>query len=182
MYTGMRAGELAQLLVEDFVFDAVIPHLKVRRENKAGEAVKSVKNKNSVRDIPLAEPLLKLGLADFVAERAKFHPRERVFGDFTTGLARNSGGLTKFWSAYLKRVGLWKKGRAVHVWRHTVVDFLRANGLAIEDIAAIVGHGTDLMTEKYGGAHPLARKLATIKRLDFGFDVVGMLNANDQPS
>jgi integrase len=176
MFTGLRAGELSQFLPEDFVFSSEIPHLKVRTEDALGERVKTTKNAASVRDVPLAWPLLELGLAEFVAARAKVNPKARVFREFRPGTqGRKSDGLTKFWSRYLKKFDLWKEGRSTHVWRHTVIACLRANDVPIEDIAAFVGHSRGTVTEGYGGSYPLSRKLKTVTNLDYGFDVVAAL-------
>jgi integrase len=176
MFTGMRAGELAQLLASDFVFDAPIPHVKVQLLDDEGAKTKSAKNQASIRDIPLAPVLLTLGLREFVAAQAKAHPKKRVFFAFRLGTnSRKSEGVTRFWGDFLKANGLWKEGRASHVWRHTVIQCLRANGAAQEDIAALVGHSPGSITGAYGGAYPLNRKLETAKLLDYGFDVAAAL-------
>ena len=176
MHTGLRAGELSQLLPSDFVFDVDIPHLKVQREDADGAKTKFTKTASSIRDVPLHPHLLQLGLREFVTARAKVKPKERVFTEFRLGNnSRQSEGMTRFWGDYLKAAGLWSAGRATHVWRHTVVANLRANGVAEEDIAAWVGHSLGTQTQKYGGAYGLLRKLSTIERLNFGFDVLGAL-------
>lgn len=179
LWTGLRAGELSQLLPADFIIAADIPHLKVRREDEAGNEVKQTKNQASVRDIPLAPILFDLGLAEFVAVRAKRYPKDRLFREFRLGSKdRVSDGMTKFWSDYLKKFDLWKPGRATHVWRHTVVACLRANGVSDEDIGAFVGHKLGTMTSEYGGDHPLSRKAGTVQRLDYGFDVLAALGGS----
>jgi integrase len=158
------------------VLDGDLPHLKVRAEDASGQRVKTTKNAASVRDVPLAEPLLQLGLAEFVRDRAKISPTARVFREFRPGTqGRKSDGMTKFWSAYLRKFGLWKEGRATHVWRHTVIACLRANNVPAEDIAAFVGHSQGTVTEGYGGSYPLSRKAKTAEKLEYGFDVVEAL-------
>jgi integrase len=175
MFTGMRAAEVSQLLPTDFVFDSDFPHLKVQRFDANGNQVKSVKNASAVRDVPLAPELIILGLRQFVEKRRKLKPKDRLFVEFRPGLDRKSDGATKFWRNYLKTVGLWKEGRATHVWRHTLIATLRSNGVAEEDIQAVVGHARQTITAGYGGAYPLSRKAVTIGKLDFGFDVVAAL-------
>ena len=175
MFTGMRAAEVSQLLPTDFVFDCEFPHLKVQQFDANGKPVKSVKNPNAVRDIPLASELLVLGIRQFVEKRLKSKPKDRVIEELRLGTDRKSDGATKFWGEYLKKVGLWKDGRATHVWRHTLIATLRSNGVAEEDIQAVVGHARQTVTAGYGGSYPLSRKAATIGKLDFGFDVVAAL-------
>jgi len=173
MFTGLRAGELSQLLSEDFDFDGDVPLLRVRPEDHAGKRVKSTKNAASVRDVPLAKPLMTLGLREFVRARAKRGPGHRVFYEMRLGQnGRLSDGMTRFWADYLRCFGLWKQGRGTHVWRHTVVACLRKNDVSSEDIAAFVGHSQRTMTSQYGGDYPLTRKAQTAAQLDYGFDVV----------
>ena len=176
MFTGMRAGELAQLLPEDFIFDADVPHIKVRAEDDQGRVVKKTKNQASVRDIPASPVLLALGLREFIEQRRKAAIKGRVFVEFRLGTrGRTADGMTKFWSAFLKQNDLWVEGRATHVWRHTLIAFLRESGASEEDIAAVVGHSRNTATSGYGGSYGLPRKLETVERLNFGFDVVAAL-------
>jgi integrase len=183
MHTGLRAGELSQLLPSDFAFDHSIPHLKIRTTDDEGSAVKSVKTSASVRDVPLHPNLLILGLREFVEGRAKYNPKGRVFQEFRLGTkGRKSEGATRFGGDFLKKAGVWKEGRSTHVWRHTVTEFLRLNGLSDENIGALIGHSARTMTASYGNKqHPLPRKKSTLDKLDFGFDVVGCLGGPYDP-
>jgi integrase len=175
-YTGMRAGELSQLLASDFVFDADVPHLKVQLVDDKGEKVKSAKNKASIRDVPLHPDLLTLGLRQFVEWREKKYPHDRVFWEFRLGSSgKYTDGITRFWKDYLVKFNLWKAGRATHVFRHTLVASLRRQDVAGEDIGAFVGHVGRSVTEGYGGAYPLERKARTAALLNYGFDVVTAL-------
>lgn len=183
LYTGMRAGEAAQLLPSDFAFDDEVPHIKVRETDDQGRKVKSLKTKASIRDVPIHSDLLILGLREFVEKRAKAYSDRRTFWDFRPGAdGRKSDGMTKFWGAYLRKHGLWKPGRATHVGRHVVHHYLRKAGAAEEDISAVVGHAGRTVTSQYGGPYPLARKATTVERLDFGFDFVGALGGAFQKS
>jgi len=176
LHTGMRAGEVAQLLPSDFKFDDPVPHIKVRETDDDGKRVKSLKTKASIRDVPIHPNLIELGLRQFVERRAKAYPSRQVFWDFRPGAdGRKSDGLTKFWGAYLRKHGLWKPGRATHVGRHTLTALLRQAFVSDDDIGAIIGHAARTMTSTYGGAYPLTRKVASLGQLDFGFDVVGVL-------
>lgn len=176
LFTGLRAGELSQLLPTDFVLSSDTPYLMVREENEKGERVKSTKTASSIRDVPLSPVLIELGLGNFVAARAKWRPKDRVFHEFRLGRrGRKSDGMTKFWNKYLKDHGLWKEGRATHVFRHTLAACLKANDIAEEDIGAVLGHSRQTVTAGYGGQLPLVRKRKTILSLNYGFDVVAAL-------
>lgn len=176
IYTGMRAGEASQLLASDFKFEAPNPHIKVRETDDAGRKVKSVKTKASIRDVPIHEDLLALGLREFVERRGKAYPARAVLFPLRPGAdGRKSDGLTKFWGDYLRRFALWSHGRATHVGRHTLTAQLRAAMVPEEDIGAIIGHAGRTITAGYGGAFPLGRKASYLAKIDFGFDVVAVL-------
>jgi len=172
LFTGLRAGELTQLMASDFSFADAIPHLLVQEMDGDGERTKSVKTASSVRAVPLAAILLDLGLKQFVERRAKIQPKARVFEKFRLGTrGKISEGMTRFWGRYLRQHGLHKPGRSTHVWRHTVIEGLRAAEVAAEDISAVVGHSQGTQTSRYGnGDYPLPRKLKAVERLDYGLD------------
>lgn len=176
LFTGLRAGELSQLLPSDFAFDDAIPHLKVQEEDDQGRKVKTAKNAASIREVPIASVLLTLGLRQFVERQAKRFPKNRVFREFRMGRGRASDGMTKFWLAYLKAFDLWKPGRSTHVVRHTVVARLRELEVADQDIAAVVGHAGWTQTSRYGDKkYPLALKAKTVEKLEYGFDIIAAL-------
>jgi integrase len=181
LHTGLRAGELSQLMPSDFVFNAPVPFLMVRETSDEGSE-KSVKNEASVREVPLHSTLLALGLEAFVRSRSKQQPGKRVFEVFRLGKHRKSEGATRFWGDYLDRFGLRLAGRSTHVWRHTFIRSLRDRNVAVEDIAALVGHaGNDpsdpfahTQTKAYGGGYSLERKQIALEKLDFGFELPGV--------
>lgn len=175
MFTGARAGDIAQLLPSDFQFDDPVPHLIIQ-PGKLPEGVPK-RSKFGVRThkIPLHSKLLDLGIREFVQSRAKRDAGKRLLFEISIGKNRMSDGLTKFWSKHLHEFGLFKPGRATHVHRHTMAARLRAAGVSNEDIGALLGHSDASVTAGYGGGQGLERKLATLEKLDFGFDVVAAL-------
>lgn len=176
LHSGLRAGEVSQLLPDDFDFASDVPHLKVRAEDASGAKVKQTKTKASVRDVPLHPNLIALGLPDFVAKSRKRNPKARVFEFFKLGAGdRISDGATRFWGKYLRTFGLHKPGRSTHVFRHTFAAALRNAGALDEDIGALLGHAGSTITAGYGGGQSLARKAKTLALLDYGFDVVAIL-------
>lgn len=189
LHLGLRAGELAQLTPTDFVFDADIPHLTITDQGMVNGVKKTVKNQPSVRTLPIHPNLLALGLKEFVELRGKSGSGAQVFSVFRLGASRKSEGATRFWGDYLKMHGLWRKGRATHVWRHTTASVLRNSGATEAEIAATVGHtGGEValgpsfaQTKAYGGSLALKRKLEIISKLDFEFDVVAALGGPYDP-
>lgn len=182
-FTGMRGAEVSQLLPEDFVFDAEVPHLLVRKENEHGQKVKTVKSKSSARAVPIADDLLILGLRQFVQGRKAKRPHQRLLHEFPTGSrGKKSDGLSKFWRRYITAFGLHKEGRALHVWRHTVTLHLRQQGVSDEEIGYLLGHKVQSETAKYGPGDLIERiRDRSLARLDYGFDLVALVGGPYDP-
>lgn len=184
LHTGMRAGEMSQLEVTDFDFASSPPVIHVRRENVDGVITKRTKNRASIRDIPISSVLIKLGLEGFVAQRAKSVAiPKRLFSDVPLGerSGKISSGMSHFFSRYWRGIDLWSTGRSTHVFRHTVVANLRDRGVPEEVISAIVGHSTRTQTGRYGkNGRPLRELADAIERLDYGFDVVALIEDYEQ--
>ena len=181
MFSGARAGDIAQLLASDFRFDCEVPHFIIQPGKLPEGFPKRSKFGPRTHKIPLHPALLELGIREFVQGRAKKHPDKRLLFELTLGEHRMSTGMTKFWSRYLHEFDLFKPGRATHVHRHTLAAKLRGAGASNEDIGALLGHTNSSVTAAYGGDQGLERKLATLKKLDHGFDVVGALGGKYDP-
>lgn len=175
MFSGARAGDIAQLLPSDFQFDDPVPHLIIQPGKLPEGIAKRSKFGARTHKVPMHPTLLELGIREFVESRAKRYPGKRLLFEISIGKNRMSDGLTKFWSKYLHEFGLFKSGRATHVHRHTMAARLRAAGVSNEDIGAVLGHSNSSVTAGYGGDQGLERKLVTLEKLDHGFDVVGAL-------
>jgi integrase len=181
MFTGARAGDIAQLLPSDFRFDEPVKHLIIQPGTLPEGFPKRSKFGPRTHTIPLHPSLLELGIREFVEARAKRHAGKRLLFEIGLGGHRMSTGMTKFWSRYLHAFDLFRPGRATHVHRHTMTARLRAAGVSNEDSGAVLGHSDGSVTAGYGGDQGLVRKLATLEKLDHGFDVVGALGGPYDP-
>ena len=175
IFSGARAGDIAQLLPSDFQFDDDVPHFIIQPGRLPEGIPKRSKFGPRTHKIPIHPALLELGIRDFVQVREKRHPGKRLLFEINLGKNRMSDGMTKFWSKYLHRFELFKPGRATHVHRHTMAARLRDAHVSNEDIGAVLGHSDGSVTAGYGGDQGLKRKLATLEKLDHGFDVVGAM-------
>ena len=184
LHTGMRAGELAQLEFDDFDFSSPSPVIKVRPEGMERADAKRVKTSSSKRDVPISSVLLRLRLPQFVDGRRQAATRRsgalshvRVFHDVPLGSGDAlSSGMTHFFSRYWKKVGVYKKGRATHVFRHTVVANLRSRSIPNDVIRDIVGHAPQTETERYGSSvRPLSERAAAIERIDYREDIPNLI-------
>ena len=142
LYTGARVNELAQLYLDDVRQVSGVWGIflwKTGRNQK-------IKNKSSIRFVPLAQPLLEAGFLDFLDDmRACGHPR--LFPHLPAGTKKdgtpNGKGygrqLSRQFGAYAKKLGI-EKGTGFHAFRHTFSTMLAEAEVPPADIAMITGH------------------------------------------
>ena len=152
IYSGARAGEIAQLLTTDvheqdghWVFDFVETDAEEEHDS-----VKSLKTPSSRRIVPVHDALIELGILDYVA-RARARGQTRLF----SGIEPCQRGMlstqpSKFWQRYLKRIGQKERGLALHSFRHTFADAVRRVGGSDAILGTILGHAKGTITAHYG--------------------------------
>jgi integrase len=176
LYTGLRAGEIAQVLTSDFDFEKPVPVIHVRPEDQAGHRAKRVKTAASVREVPIAPTLIALGLREFVESRRERSGARRLLREINLGQKdRTSDGMSKFWGRALRAAKVHKPGRSVHVFRHTVTAAMRSAGVSNDVIGAFLGHQPTTVTGQYGGRYPPNLLAEAASAIDFGFDVIEAL-------
>jgi integrase len=144
----MRGGECAQLLPSDFVFEAEIPHFNIQPGMLPEGFPKSHKNANLTLALPIPEPLLRLGLREFVVARSK--KKKRLLFEIPILEGKPGNGIAKFWRHQFIRFGLHAPGRGTHGFRHTVAAQLRAAGSTDDEISLIEGRKPQTISGKYG--------------------------------
>lgn len=163
LYSGARVNEVAQLRLEDIETIDGVPGFFVRKVDKK----QSIKNKQSRRFIPLAQPVIDCGFLDYV-EEARRAGGERLFPDLpnSTGLGYGRQ-LSRQFSVYIKRQGVSEKGQGFHGFRHTIASKLDEAGVSASAIAAITGHGTgqSVLEKFYIDRKSLPDRLATLAKL-----------------
>jgi hypothetical protein len=146
--TGMRAGELYGLQVEDIDFSRNVIH--VRRSAWEGE-LQSPKTRNARRAISITKSLIDM-LTDHLDGR-------------TTGLVfpcraykgkqrplRNSNVLKWGLHPLLRKLKIPIAG--MHAFRHYRVTALMENNVPLETIKAWIGHGSEAMIRHYSHLRP----------------------------
>lgn len=142
LYTGARVNEVAQLYIEDVRLINGVWGLFFWKNTRG----QKIKNKASIRFVPLARPLLDAGFLDFVEDmKATGHPR--LFPHLPAGTKEdgtpNGKGygtqLSKQFGKYVKTVGV-EKGSGFHCFRHTLATALAELNILSTDIALITGH------------------------------------------
>ncbi|TAA10889.1 site-specific integrase [Pseudoxanthomonas winnipegensis] len=141
LYTGARASEVGQLLLNDVFKDGDIVCIKI---NDEGEFQK-VKTDVSLRTVPIHPDLLALGFWEWTEElRAKGH--DRLFPQAKADAKNGQGNwISKAFSRHVAEVGKnWPKAkRGFHSLRKTLIQELQGSGVPSELRAQIVGHELD---------------------------------------
>jgi integrase len=149
LYTGARAGEIAQLLVTEvreedgiWVFDF--------NEETDGSTTKSLKTRSSRRLVPVHPALMRLGLIEYVT-RTRAAGHKQLFPEIKPGKRGDMSYMpSKFWQRYLKRIEVKEPGLCLHSFRHTFTDECRRQGVAKEVLRALLGHADSSITGHYG--------------------------------
>ncbi len=144
LYSGARVTEVAQLRVADVMHVDGVPGFLVTTKAKGNK----VKNPNSLRFVPLAQPVLDAGFLAYV-EEVRAAGLERLFPDLpnSTGLGLGRQ-LSRQFSTYIKRQGIEEEGMGFHAFRHYFITHLdralAATGMEMGDrdvaIGRITGH------------------------------------------
>jgi integrase len=155
-YTGARIAEICQLRPEDIKQIDGIWCIAFAAE--AG----SLKNVNSERVVPVHSALEDEGFLKF-ATSIKKGP---LFADLAPDRFGSRGGTgTKILSRWIRSLGVIDKRISPnHSWRHRLKTLGRRNGLAVDILDAMTGHGRKTVADTYGDFPPEAmlRELSKI--------------------
>lgn len=143
-YTGARAEELAQLYVRDVKKEQGIHYLHIIDDAPD----KTVKNKSSVRKIPLHEHLIDLGFVEYVKSQSS---DGRLFPKLKASSERYAGKVSLWLGKYFREnAGLREDVKAMHGLRHTWSTLARNAGIPKDVRSAITGHSSGDVSDTYG--------------------------------
>jgi integrase len=158
-YTGARIAEICQLRSEDIKRIDEIWCIAFAAD--AG----SLKNVNSERVVPVHPALVDEGFLKFAASAGK----GPLFPDLSEDrFGRRGGNGTKILGRWIKSLGVVDKRLAPnHSWRHRIKTLGRRNGLALDILDAMTGHGRKTVADTYGEFPPdaMLRELRKIPPL-----------------
>jgi integrase len=171
LFSGARLEELAQLRGSDFQEEKGLGHYIQIRDSEDND--QEVKNRNSVRNLPVHPTLVALGLLAYV---------KRCKGGmlFPTLRADKYGILSTTFSTWFGRhrdaLGIKDPSRVFHSFRHNFVDVCKQRAAQIppEVREAMVGHlSANQIEQVYGsGLYPLEPQFAAMKHVDYaGLDL-----------
>lgn len=145
--TGMRAGELYGLRVEDVDFKRLL--IFVRRSVWGGKE-QSTKSKNADRVIDIQPQLAETILRHLQGRTEGWIFRSR------TGTPLCHSHVIRRLHLLLKKLGIPRSG--MHAFRHGRVSYLVECDTPIDTIRAWIGHGSDRMVRLYTHLRPGYRK------------------------
>ena len=151
-YSGARLNEICQLNVSDIQKTDGIWALNLNADSDD----KTIKTEAGNRTIPLHPKLIDLGLLDYVRQ-IQNQNQDKLFPNLKKMKSTGYGTMISRWFAkYLKKLGIKKKGKNFHSFRHTVVNKLITKKVYEPFIRELIGHSHGSITmDVYGGKKPL---------------------------
>lgn len=139
MFSGMRLEEICGLRINDVRHLNNIWVFSVRENG-----YRKLKNKTSIRDVPIHDQLIELGFVDFLKSQKRLG-YERVFSDLKSHRDGYSSSISKWFSAFCKRCQLAPltnsyEVRSFHSFRHTVSTTLASSDLPERVLNKLLGH------------------------------------------
>ncbi|MXO76195.1 tyrosine-type recombinase/integrase [Altererythrobacter aerius] len=150
-YSGMRRDEICGMELSDI--EKVDGHWQFRvRPNET----RGLKNTSSDRMVPIADELIRLGLADYVAA-LKAEGETQLFPELVSIAGKASMGdvfYKRMWVKIAAAVPDLTHKQSIHSFRHTAIDTMKGAGIAPEIRADFAGHALSSETEgRYSKAH-----------------------------
>jgi integrase len=163
LYSGMRLGEIVQLLKSDVKQEHGIWYFDVNK----GEG-KSLKTASSKRRVPIHAGLIELGFLKFVQAGPQ---SGRVFSEIKIGAdGYPSHNFSKWWGRYAARTGFKADRTAFHSFRHNFLDALHAAGSQEYINKALMGHVDKSVHGGYGSGAPLSTLNEAIDKITYPLD------------
>lgn len=158
LYSGMRRDEICGLELNDVVCENGQWHFSVQ-----DNSLRSLKTASSIRKIPFANELIRLGLPGYIAalhsdgETLLF---PELLGESGIG-TMGDAFYKRCWTKVAKAMLDLAEGQGIHSMRHTAIDSMKLAGIDAELRADFAGHHLDSQTEgRYSKAHLVLIKKA----------------------
>ena len=174
-YSGARQGEICQLLVSDIKEAHGIHYMHLTEEDDQGKIVKTLKNENSRRLVPIHPIVLRLGFLKYV-ERQKSEGKAVLFE--SRSLDRCSfkplAGpyYSKLFQSFNRQYVTDDPKKVFHSLRHLVHNELKQAGVSSEVYHSITGHTPQQeMDVVYTEDYKLSIKYNALKLLKYPLDL-----------
>lgn len=148
LFSGARRTEIAQLKLGDVrQGEGGIWYLDITNEG----ADQNLKTASSARSVPIHQELIRLGLLDVVAARARTQPANApLWPSFTPPIDPKAKAWTKWFGRYLGAHVVDHAAKTFHSFRHTFKRACREAGLSEEVHNALTGHAGGGVGRRYG--------------------------------
>ncbi len=167
LFSGLRLGELKQLEFEDIVTFHGREALWVHRVSAHGHK-KRVKNRASLRKVPIHPFLFQVGFSDYVKARKKESMDGRIFPMFRCSRLFNETLLQEV-------LHIKEPDTCLHSLRHNFKDALRNATSDLEARDRLCGHAVPGMSAVYGEKFVSAEQAAAIDKVEFPVDLKHLL-------
>lgn len=166
LYSGMRMGEIAQLLVADVRIENDVLYLDVNKDED-----KTLKTSTSRRRVPVHAVLLEIGFGEYVTS-LRTKGTKRLFPDLKPGAdGYYSANFSKWWGRYGKAIGFHTQKTVFHSFRHNFKDALYAADVSETAARQLMGHKDNSPHGGYGTGLPLQNLKEAIDRIDYKIDL-----------
>lgn len=164
-FSGMRPAEICQLQVSDIRVQNNIPYFSISIDEEG----KYIKNRHSIRYVPIHQKLIELGFLDYVknlkangTKQLFSYKPENIFDDWSKSFCIKIG-------KYQTAIGMLAGQRPTsYGFRHTFIDELKQKGVDEIITAQIVGHANQNMTYgRYGKRLPLAQLAEAVNLIHY---------------
>ena len=184
LFSGARQNEICQLQIHNILNVEGIPCFNIIGEPEYNTRLKNV---NSKRLVPIHPVLLQLGFLDYVLKRRK-NIRGNGSGDKrlwqTLNYSEKYGyghGYEKSFGNFLRAYVTKDKKKVFHSFRHSFDSYLSNKEPNAFLIQSLDGHGKrGELASRYSKAF-LSDMLATLCKLDYGFDIFDVLGKTPLP-
>ena len=165
LYTGARLDELGQLLVTDIKQDD--DDIWFFDFNLLDEG-KSLKTISSKRHTPIHSEVIDLGFLDYVSDLKNINSVGQLFSELKPNAqGKLTSSYSKWYSRYVRGLGLTDKRKVFHSFRHTFKRTCRDAGIHEEVHDALTGHSGGGVGRSYGAGVSLSRLQEAINTLSF---------------
>lgn len=153
-FCGLRYGEIMGLTLDALDFDQKV--IRVRHSLTLWDILKCPKTASGRRDVPMPSHIAGL-LQGWIADHYFENERRLIFRSRSGAPVGPGNFASRYWGPLLKQSGLWDEGGDqlhFHALRHFAASWMIEHGLALPDVASLMGHSKfDMTLQVY--AHPI---------------------------
>jgi integrase len=173
LFSGMRLGEIVQLLVTDIKTDDGVPYFDIAQ---GANEDKQLKSDAATRRVPIHPILIQLGFMDYVDRGRKNSASGRIFYDVPKGPdGYFSHHPSKWFGRYFIAIGVKTAKTTFHSFRHNFKDALVAANVDITKRKALMGHSDDDTHANYGSDFPIRQLHEALVSVAYSFDLSNIL-------